>query len=188
MLEIKDKLHMKEEADINRYLEELDSYKISFPNSHTDIDEDLLKDKLEKCNLAQDALLRVERIFREDIAITKLYARRLKTLYKISYNELLSEDDRKISVELKKASVENKLKDQIFEMHDVESWLVLLENSLEYVLSKRSDIKQKSIDFKTLFKLYTVDREALPVKSFYSSWTDENKSQQTIEDLLKGLD
>lgn len=188
MQDFKDRLHIKEESKIEEMFNNLDSYKIEFPSSHKDINEDILRDGLEKCNLAQDALSQVERTFREDISALRIYLRTLKTYYKVSYNEILSEDDRKISVELKKASAEAKLKDSIYELNEVESWLGLLENSLEYVLSKKSDVKQKNYDFKSLYKIYSVDKEAMPLKSFYSSWDKENKSGKSVEDLLDCLD
>jgi len=188
MQNFKDKLRIKEEAKIEEFFNDLDSYKIDFPNSHKDINEDVLRDGLEKCNLAQDAVLQVERIFREDISSIRIYLRTLKTHYKISYNEILSEDDRKISVELKKAAAEAQLKDSIYELNEVESWLSLLENSLEYILSKKSDIKQKNYDFKSLYKIYSLDKESMPIKSFYASWDKENNSGKSVEDLLECLD
>lgn len=188
MQNFKDKLKIKEESEIEKVFDDLDTYKIVFPESHKEVTEDILRDGLEKCNLAQDAILQAERTFREDISSLRIYLRTLKTYFKISYNEILAEDDRKISVELKKASAEAKLKDSIMEINEVESWSALLENSLEYILSKKSDVKQKSYDFKTLYKIYSLDKESMPVKSFYSSWNKNDNVSKSVEDLLDCLD
>lgn len=190
-MDFKDKLRLSSEDVIREYFDELDKQQVSFPESHKDVNEDVLRHKLEQCSLAQDTILKIERVFREDLSILKMYHRNRKTDFKVSYHEILSGDDRKISAELKKASAETQLKDKVLELSAVESWVAFVESSLEYVLSKKAEVKQKSIDFKTLYKIYATDKEQAYIPSWgteVSTTSDRPPVPAGLDDLLSVLD
>lgn len=177
MVDFRNSLVLKDENMVQEHLDRLDSFNIEYVASYKDVNEDVLKEKLEECSIAQDETIRVEKMIRSDIATLRMLLKQQKALFKVSMNEILSEDSRKISVELKKASAENTLKDLVSYIADIEGWLVYIESCLEFVLTKKSDTKQKSIDFKTLYKIYASDK-ATGYRPIQAQWDQKLEQEE----------
>ena len=183
---------MPESTNVIAALNELDAYEISLPETGKEVDSYLLKEMIEKCSLAQDAVLRIERRIRDDLSVVKRLLKYKKTEYKLAYSDKLASDDRAISAELKKAAAEMAAKEITEDMAEIESHILLLENSLEYVMSKKSDVKQKNSDAKMLYRIFNTANETMP-KFMYPQMTpviqdSYNPNHSSIEALLDGID